>query len=281
MRVTDRPKDSGPGIVVGVANTASGGGRRPSRRASIWALAPVILLAGLLLSACDLVTAGQASQTTPDIEGTVTAAVQTALATQVAIAPTPTTSSMADIEATLSAPVRTALAAQATALAPQPTATQSATPVAPPLSTPTPSPTETPTPTPTPVPTLTATPAATRTPEARFSEIEVSYRLRLYFAEQYELTESAYMEFLFQLANSPGDRFIASALGWDSEAAQRGIWLWTGRYNGKMQPNYEGKGAWLVTVSDIVFGDKTYAPTEQWWFFESGASPPLMARPGQ
>ena len=119
-------------------------------------LAPVIVLAGLLLSACDLISAGQASQTTPDIEATVTAAVQSALATQVAASATPATRSTTDIETTLSAPVRTAIAAQATALAPQPTATRSATPV--------PTPTLTPTPTDTSLLTHTTTPTPTVVP---------------------------------------------------------------------------------------------------------------------
>lgn len=270
-------------------------GGRPTERASIWALAPVFVLAGLLLSACDLIAAGEeASRTAPDIDPSVAAAVRTALAEQVArtstpipmatltplstptpiiaLLPTPAHTPLAtpDIEATVTAAVQAALAAQPTATPP---------------STPTPSPTDTPTPiptpTPTPVPTLTATPAATRTPEAQFSEFEVSYRLQLYFAEQYELADSAYIEFLFRLANSPGDLFAASALGWDSEAVQREVWLWAGRYNGEMYPKYEGKGAWLVTVSDIVIGDGSYAPAEKWWFFERDGSPPLMARSGQ
>ena len=40
------------------------------------------MLVGLLLSACDLIATGQASQAAPDIEATVTAAVQAALAAQ-------------------------------------------------------------------------------------------------------------------------------------------------------------------------------------------------------
>ena len=63
------------------------------------------MLAAIILSACDLLAAGEATcRTAPDIEATVTAAVQVALAIQVAASATPTTrGGTGDIAATLSA----------------------------------------------------------------------------------------------------------------------------------------------------------------------------------
>ena len=113
-------------------------GGRSTRRAPIWALALIIVLPGPLLSACDLIVSGEAtSRTAQGIEISVTAAVQSALDAQGAVAPEPST---ADTLATLSVPARTAIVAQATALAPQTAVAQSGTPVATPTSTPTPSP---------------------------------------------------------------------------------------------------------------------------------------------
>ena len=85
------------------------------------------------------------------MEDTVESAVQSALDAQVAITPTP--SSTTDTLGTLSPLARTAIAAQATALAPQTAVTQSGTPVV-----------ATPTSTPTDFPSLTFAPAAKPSP---------------------------------------------------------------------------------------------------------------------
>ncbi len=111
-------------------------------------LAIAAVFAALWLVGCG---GSPAPQPTPDIAGTVEAAVAMAM-------PTATSTPQPDIEATVAAGV------QATVEAIRPTITPTHTPTWTPTVTPTPTATHTPTPTPTPVPTNTPSPTPTDTP---------------------------------------------------------------------------------------------------------------------
>ena len=87
---------------------------RPQRPTAVQLLLSILLLTGFL-SACHLGPSEPAPGAAPDVDATVTAAVQAALADHDAALPTPKPRATSDIETTPSAPVSTVLDGVATA----------------------------------------------------------------------------------------------------------------------------------------------------------------------
>lgn len=117
---------------------------------------------------------------------------------------------------------------------------------------------------PTPYPTYTPYPTPTDT--AKFSEAEVKAKLRIFFEEQAQER--------FDDAILLCERVVPVGTKELGECLRRSPWLARqqdfDRSNSGMLASYEGTGAWLITLR------VANSLNEQWWWFESGTTPPTQ-----